>query len=65
MFSTNSSNGYEMFRLGWYIKITSLKETVIDHDIEMKTYPIFNTIDYSSYEEACENAIRYCLKELI
>ena len=53
------------FRLGWYIKITSLKETVIDHDIEMKTYPIFNTIDYSSYEEACENAIRYCLKELI
>jgi len=53
------------FRLGWHIKITSLKETIIDHDIEMKTYPIFNTIDYSSYEEACENAIVYCLKELI
>ena len=55
--------GYD-FRLGWNNKITSLKETVIDHDIEMKTYPIF-TIDYSSYEEACEAGIRYCLEKLI
>lgn len=56
--------GYH-FRLGWHIKITSLKETVIDHDIEMRTYPIFNTIDYSSYEEAAEDAIKYCLENLI
>ena len=60
--------GYH-FRLGWHIKITSLKETVIDHDIEMKTYlPYYlpyKSCDYLSYEEACENAIKYCLKELI
>lgn len=60
--------GYH-FRLGWHIKIISLKETIIDHDIEMKTYlPYYlpyKSCDYLSYEEACENAIKYCLKELI
>ena len=53
------------FRLGWNNKITSLKETIIDHDIEMKTYLTNKGINYSSYEEACEDAIRHCLKELI
>lgn len=53
------------FRLSWHIRITSLKETVIDHDIEMKTYLPYKTCDYSSYEEACEEAIKYCLKDLI
>ena len=53
------------FRLGWNNKITSLKETVIDHDIEMKTYLTNKVINYSSYEEACEDAIKYCLENLI
>lgn len=56
--------GYD-FRLGWNNKITSLKETIIDHDIEMKTYLTNKSINYSSYEEACEDAIKYCIKELI
>lgn len=56
--------GYD-FRVGWKNKITSLKETVIDHDIEMKTYLPYKTVNYPSYEDACEDAIKYCLKELI
>lgn len=56
--------GYD-FRLGWNNKITSLKETVIDHDIEMKTYLPYETVNYPSYEEACEAAIRHCLQNLI
>ena len=56
--------GYD-FRVGWHNKITSLKETVIDHDIEMKTYLPYKTVNYPSYEDACEDAIKYCLKELI
>ncbi len=53
------------FRLGWWIRITSLKEVVQDHDTEMKTYLPHKVDNYSSYEEACEAAIKYCLEELI
>ena len=53
------------FRLGWCIQITSLKEVVQDHDIEMKTYLPNKAVNYPSYEDACEEAIRYCLENLI
>lgn len=56
--------GYD-FRLGWHIRITSLKEVVQDHDTEMKTYLPNKAVNYPSYEEACEEAIRYCLENLI
>lgn len=56
--------GYD-FRLGWHIQITSLKEIVQDHDTEMKTYLPNKAVNYPSYEEACEEAIRYCLENLI
>lgn len=56
--------GYD-FRLGWHIRITSLKEVVQDHDTEMKTYLPNKASNYPSYEDACEEAIRYCLENLI
>lgn len=64
MYNLYCDIGYD-FRLGWNNKIISLKETVIDHDIEMKTYLPYKTVDYPSYEEACESAIKYCLENLI
>ena len=56
--------GYD-FRLGWHIQITSLKEVVQDHDTEMKTYLPHKAVNYPSYEDACEAAIKYCLEKLI
>ena len=56
--------GYD-FRLGWHIQITSIKEVVQDHDTEMKTYLPHIAVNYPSYEDACEAAIKYCLEKLI
>lgn len=56
--------GYD-FKLGWHIQITSLKEVVQDHYTEMKTYLPNKAVNYPSYEEACEAAIKYCLEKLI
>ncbi len=51
--------------LGWNNKITSLKETVEDHYTEMKTYIPYKVVNHPSYKEACEEAIQYCLENLI
>ena len=51
--------------LGWKNKIISLKETVVDHYIEMKTYLPNKGVNHPSYKEACEEAIKYCLENLI
>jgi hypothetical protein len=51
--------------LGWYCQITSLTETVEYDYEEMKHYHPDKDNGFSSPEEACEEAIRYCLKNLI
>ena len=53
------------FVLGWYCQITSLKETVEYDYEEMKHYHPDNDHGFSSPEEACEAAIKYCLENLI
>lgn len=53
------------FVLGWYCQITSLKETVEYDYEEMKHYHPEKDNGFSSPEEACEAAIRYCLEKLI
>lgn len=51
--------------LGWYCQITSLKETVEYDYEEMKRYHPEIDNGFSSSEEACEAAIKYCLENLI
>ena len=51
--------------LGWYCQITSLTETVEYDYEEMKHYHPDKDNGFSSPEEACEAAIKYCLKNLI
>lgn len=51
-------------KLGWYSRITSLKETVEDHYTEMKTY-LPQLCNCSSCEQVTDATIQYCLKELI
>ena len=51
--------------LGWYCQITSLKETVEYDYEEMKHYHPDKDNGFSSSEEACEAAIKYCLENLI
>lgn len=51
--------------LGWYCQITSLTETVEDRYKEMKYYHPDKDSGFSSPEEACEAAIKYCLENLI
>ena len=51
--------------LGWYCQITSLKETVEYDYEEMKHYHPEKDNGFSSPEEACEAAIKYCLEKLI
>jgi hypothetical protein len=51
--------------MGWYSQITSLTETVEDHYTEMKHYHPEKANGFSSPEEACEEAIKYCLENLI
>jgi len=51
--------------LGWYCEITSLTETVEYDYEEMKHYHPDNDHGFSSSEEACEEAIKYCLENLI
>ena len=53
------------FVLGWYCQITSLKETVEYDNLEMKHYHLNKDNSFSSPEEACEAAIKYCLEHLI
>ena len=53
------------FVLGWYCQITSLKETVEYDYEEMKHYHPEKDNGFSSPEEACEEAIKYCLEKLI
>ena len=53
------------FVLGWYCQITSLKETVEYDYEEMKHYHPDKYNGFSSPEEACESAIKYCLENLI
>ena len=53
------------FVLGWYCQITSLKETVEYDYEEMKHYHPDKDNGFSSPEEACEAAIKYCLENLI
>lgn len=59
-FGLHCSVDYD-YVLGWYCQITSLKETVeYDHE-EMKHYHPDKDNGFSSPEEACEAAIKYCL----
>ena len=51
--------------LGWYCQITSLTETVEYDYEEMKHYHPDKDNGFSSLEEACEAAIKYCLENLI
>ena len=51
--------------LGWYCQITSLTETVEYDYEEMKHYHPDNDHGFSSPEQACEAAIKYCLENLI
>ena len=51
--------------LGWYCEITSLTETVEYDYLEMKHYHPDKDNCFSSQEEACEEAIKYCLENLI
>ena len=51
--------------MGWYCQITSLKETVEYDYEEMKHYHPEEDNGFSSPEEACEAAIKYCLEKLI
>ena len=51
--------------LGWYCQITSLTETVEYDYEEMKHYHPDKDNGFSSPEEACEEAIKYCLENLI
>ena len=51
--------------LGWYCQITSLTETVEYDYEEMKHYHPVKDNGFSSPEEACEEAIKYCLENLI
>jgi len=53
------------FVLGWYCQITSLNETVEYDYEEMKHYHPDKDSGFSSPEEACEAAIKYCLENLI
>ena len=50
--------------LGWYCQITSLMETVEYDYEEMKHYHPDKDNGFSSPEEACEAAIKYCLENL-
>ena len=51
--------------LGWYCQITSLTETVEYDYEEMKHYHPDKDNGFFSPEEACEEAIKYCLEKLI
>lgn len=51
--------------LGWYCQITSLTETVEYDYEEMKHYHPYNDNGFSSPEQACEAAIKYCLENLL
>ena len=51
--------------LGWYCQITSLTETVEYDYEEMKHYHPDKDSGFSSPEEACENAIKYCLENFV
>ena len=51
--------------LGWYCQITSLKKTVEYDYEEMKHYHPEKDNGFSSSEEACKAAIKYCLENLI
>ena len=51
--------------LGWYCQITSLKETIKYDYEEMKHYYPDKHFGFSSPEEACEKAIKFCLENLI
>ena len=56
---------YYDFVLGWYCQITSLKETVEYDYEEMKHYHPDKNNGFSSPEGAYEEAIKYCLENLI
>ena len=58
------SSDYDIV-LGWYCQITSLTETVEYDYEEMKHYHPDKDNGFSSPEEACEVAIKYCLEKLI
>lgn len=53
------------FVLGWYCEITSLKETVEYDYEEMKHYHPDHNYGFSTPEEACEEAVKYCLENLV
>ena len=49
----------------WHFLVVDTKVTEIDHYEQMKSYPTDNSDGFSSYEEAAEVAIKYCLENLI
>ena len=56
--------GYDI-DLKWFFQIIDLKE-VVEYDYpETKYYHSENETGFDSYEEACEEAIKYCLENLI
>ena len=64
VYSLHCNSDYD-FVLGWYCQITSLKETVEYDYEEMKHYHPEKDSGFSSPEEACEAAIKYCLENLV
>lgn len=56
--------GYDL-DLGWFFQIVDLKETVEYDYPEAKYYHIENEIEFNTYEEAVEAALKYVLENLI
>lgn len=53
------------YELGWYYQIVDLKE-IVEYDYpEMRIYHHNDEYSFSTYEQACEAAIKYCLENLI
>lgn len=56
--------GYDL-DLGWFFQIVDLKETVEYDYPEAKYYHIENEVEFNTYEEAVEAALKYSLENLI
>lgn len=57
--------GYDI-DIQWFFHIIELKELKEHFDYsELKYYHAENETGFNSYEEACEAAVKYCLKNLI
>lgn len=64
VYKLHCNSDYDII-LGWYCQITNLTKTVEYDYLEMKHYHPDKDNGFSSPEEACEAAIKYCLENLI